>query len=421
MSDPTSNLYSQTYDQILSSVLGGSKKNFQLVNPMEDWTWPPSSYGYIDPQAYRFVGQVPLWSAVGEYKPGGSDMHQSYLQVLSLWNALGKGINDDHVREAQDQVTGARKKYVEDQQIADVSYSSYAKQVPAGETPQSYDSWIADNWKTTFDADNLEYKKALDALALVVGQKNAGLQFAIEAATPPQDVSEYKSGFTKTHVGSVMEVRPNYIFPDPSEWANRIGAEGGNSLKIHVSASESSSSLEKSWAGGSTGIEKGFFSLFGSDSWQKIDLETEDKTVTVDITIKAYSLFEVGPDPSWYHSGLLSVLAIEDDWNPPYCTNSSGGKTPVFGKGGVLPLVLTGIVAGYQPCIDITMSDATYSRYKEHFDASAGIRVGPFQIGGSGANTQETIRKNSDNKKFHVESNATYPFIMGITVANPGE
>ena len=421
MSDQTSNLYGQTYEQILRAVSGGFyNQHFQLVNPMEDWTWPTSSYGYIDPQAYRFVGQVPIWSAAGEYVPGGSDMHQTYLQVLSLWNALGKGINEEQVKQAQDQVTRAREQLDQDLGKANEAYSSYRKGVPASETPQIYDSWIAEHWKTTLDKDRLEYNKALEALGLIIGQKNAGLQMAIDAATPPSNPSDHKSGFVETKVGSLTEVRPDYIFPDPKEWADRIGYEGGNSLKIHVSASASSSSLEKSWAGGSTGMEMGYFSLFSSEGWQKFDLET-DKNVEVDITLKAYSTFNVGPNPSWYNSGLLSVLAIEDDWNPPFSTKGGGGKKPVFGKDGVFPLVLTGLVGGYQPSIDIKMSDTTYRKHKDHFDTAGGIRIGPFRFGGSGSFAQKEFQKKSDSQKFHVESSATYPFIMGITVANPGE
>ena len=419
MSDQTSNLYGQVYEQILSKVLAGSSKNFQLVSPMENWTWPPVSVGYIDPEAYRFVGQVPQWSAVGAYTPGGSDMHQAYLQVLSLWNALGKGINEDQIRQASEDVTRAQNKLVQDQQVADVSYISYTKQLQAGVQPQSYDSWIAENWKTTLDDDKVHYKEALDALALVVGQKNAGLQQAITAATPPKNPSESKPGFVKAQIGLTMEVRPNYIFPDPEVWANKVAVEGGDSLKIHVSASALSTSLENSWAGGSGSLDTGFFALYGDGGWQRMDLATEDRSVEVDIVIRAYSLFNVGPDPSWFDSGILSTLAIEDDWNPPYSTNGGSGETPVFGEGGVLPLVLTGLVAGYQPIVDITMSNATYSKYRQRFDSSGGIRVGPFQIGGSGGRAEKKFLKKSDKNKFHVESKATYPFIMGITVANP--
>ena len=391
------------------------------MNPKEDWTWAPASAGFIDPQAYRFVGQVPTWSAAGTYEPGGSDMHQAYLQVLSLWNAIGEGINEDQVREAREQVTRTRNNLVQHQQQADQGYVQYKKTLPAGIPLKGYDAWMDEVWTGTFEVDKLTHNKALETLALAVGQKNAGLKDAIDAATPPQDPTDPKPGFLNVQIGNTIGVRPAYIFPDPKEWANRVATQGGgDSLTIELSASASSSSLSQSWAGGSVGLDGGFFSTRGSGGWQMMDL-AEDKTMKVSITIKAFSLFEVGPDTSWYDSGLLKRLATEDNWNPPYSTKGGEGKKPVFGKGGVLPLVLTGIIAGYQPSIDIAISDATYSKYRQVWDTSSGVRIGPFQIGGSGEQTSESWSKNTDNKKFHVESRATYPFIMGITVANPGE
>ncbi len=418
----TLDLYGQTYEQIVQQVLGGQHANFQLVNPQEDWTFTPAPAGFIDPAVYRFVGQLPIFSATGTYQPGGNDMHQAYLQVLSLWNALGKGINEDQIREANDRVTTTRNKLVQDQQQADQGFLQYKSTVPAGIPAKAYDDYIMEFWKGTLDDDKLVYNKALETLALIVGQKNPGLKAAIDAATPPEDPTTSKPGFLKVQLGTTIGIRPAYIFDDPKAWADRIVAEGGGTmLKIQLSAASHSSSLEQSWAGGSAGLDFGFFEIYGArGGWQRLDLASEDKSVEVNITVKAFNLFEVGPDSAWYNSGLLSRLATQDDWNPPFSTHGGDGTKPVFGKGGVLPLVLTGIIAGYQPSIDIRMSDETFSKYRQHWDAAGGVRIGPFRIGGSGGHTEEKIKKTSNKNVFHVESNATYPFIMGITVANPG-
>ena len=348
-------------------------------------------------------------------------MHQAYLQVLSLRNVIGEGRNADQVREAREQMTRAQNTFVQDHQKANEGYAQYKKTLPTDTPVDSYDTWIATFWKGRLDADKLAYEKALETMVLVIDQKNTGLKDAIDAATAPKDHTDPKPGFLKVQIGTTIGVRPAYVFEDPKEWADRVTTQGGgDSLKIELSALASSSSLSQSWAGVSTGLDDGFFSTCGSGGWQMMDL-VEDKTMKVSITIKAFSLFEVGPDKSWYDSGLLKRLATEDNWNPPYSTKGGADKKPVFGKGGVLPLVLTGLIAGFQPSIDITMSDATYSKYKQLWDASSGVRVGPFQIGGSGSRSDESWSKNTDSKTFHVESKANYPFIMGITVANPGE
>ena len=406
--DPaTSDLYSQTYDQIVKRALAGSSENFQLMNPMQDWTWAPASAGFIDPQTYSFVGQVPKWSDV--YAPSGIDMHQAYLQVLSLRDVVGNGTNTGQQMEANKEVAKKQSNFIEHQKQAYQDYAEYKKTLPAGIPERSYTDWMADHWQDRLDADKLAYTKALETLALVVYQKNPGLKKAIDNATLPQDPQNRKPGFLKVLNGTKIGVRPAYIFDDPKVWVDRVTAQGGGiALTIELSASASS---------GSPGSGGGFFLTCGSGGWQTMDL-AEDKTMKVSVTIKAFHRCEVKPDPAWYDSGLLKRLAVDNNWNPRYSTKGEDGKKPVFGKGGVLPRILTGIVVGYQPSIDITMSDATYRKYKEHWDASSEIRIGPFQIGGSG---DESWSKNTDNKKFHVESKAAYPFIMGITFANLGE
>lgn len=423
-SEAAINLYGQTYEQIVTQVLGGKSENFQLVNPMEDWTWAPASQGFIDAQAYRFVGQTPVWSAVGKYTPGGSDMHQAYLQVLSLWNALGKGLNEDQVRQANEEVTRARNQLGADSQQANEGYISYKNSLPVGIPVKTYDDWIAEHWKGTLDADKLVLDKALQTLGLIIGQKNPGLKAAIDAATAPESPSTPKPGFVKVQIGTTIGVRPFYNFQDPKVWADRVEAQGGQSLRIELSASAQSSALSKSWAGGDTAgegyIEGVYFAFQGSGGWERMDLATEDKSVKVSIVLRAYTLSEASADTSWFNSGILRRMAVEDNWNPPFTTKGTGDSKPVFGKGGVLPLIVTGLIVGYQPTIDIEMSDATYKKYSEKWNAAAGIQIGPFKIGGKGGQEKEKWSKNSDNQKFHVESKATYPFIMGITVAMPG-
>ena len=414
MSDPTTNLFGQMYEQVVEVLGRRRSKNIQLVKPQVNWTWAPPPAGFIHPETYKIFGQMPIWSAIG--RPGGYDFHHAYLEVLSYWNYFAK---EDQIKEAEVQVSDARKKLIADQQKADTGYVEYKKSLPPGTAGKSYEEWISEFWQETLDADNAEYVKAQKALAVMIEKKNKGLKEAIEAATAPEDPKDSKPGFVKVQIGETIEVRPNYIFPDPKEWADRVAAEGGEeSLSFQLSASVSSSALEKSWAGESTGLEKGFFAVCNSGVWQRMDLAAEDTTVKVNITVKAYNVLEVEPDPSWYASGLLSILALEDTWSPPFSTKGGDGKRPVFGKGGVLSLVLTGVIVGIRPSIEITMSDSTYSKYKKIWDDSSGIRVGTFQFGGSGDHTEEKWSKNSDSKQFHAESNADYPFIMGITVAS---
>ena len=422
ISSPTMNLYGQTYDQIVRQAFSGSRKNFQLVYPFQDWTWPTPPRGFIDPRAYGFVGQIPKWSAIGRYDPGTTDMHNTYIQVLSLPNVLGNGVNKEQMMNAQEQVTQARDKLSQEIQIANAAYSSYRKTAPAAMPVQDYESWMVDNRWGSFANAREAYCNALEVLSVIIKQKNPGLKNAIDAATPPYKADQHKAGFANVQVGSMIGHYPNYIFTDPTEWTNRVSAgDGGMSLSIKVSASQSSSALSDAWAGESTSTDINFFEIYDSQGWEKLDLETEDKILNATIDVKAFCHIDVSPDPTWFNSGLLAILAMKNDWNAPYSTKGGDGKKAVFGKHGLFPLTVTGLVVGYQPDIVITMSDPTYTKYKHRFDACNGIRIGPFQVGSGGGHMEDKWSKKSDNMIFKIQSHATYPIIMGITVASPGQ
>lgn len=421
MTTPTMNLYGQTYDQIVQKVLGGGGQNFQLMSPQQDWTWAPATVGFINDQAYRFVGQVPNWSNSGTYVPGGSDMNQTYLQVLSLWNALGQGLDEDRVRQADEEVTRTRNKLTTDTLQANDAFTTYTNSLQPGIPKPSYDEFMADQgWKGTLDMDRAALDKALETKGLVVAAKNPDLKKAIDAATVPTDKTP-KPGFVQVQIGMQTSMRPFYVFEDPKVWSDRVAAGGGTSLSISLSGKDQSYSMEKSWAGGSTGLDWGFFGVYGNGGWNKLNIEEEDKSVQVNITIDAYKLTEVSPAPEWYNGGILNRMSTENNWNPPFSTSGGDGKKPVFGKDGVFPLKLTGMVVGLRMSVDIKTTSSVYKKYKEHWDASGGIRIGPFRIGGSGGHDEEKWSKNTDNQQFHVESKATYPFILGVTVVNPGD
>ena len=425
MSNPTvNNLYGQTYTQIVDNVLGGPGKNFQLVIPQQDWNWtPPSLPGYIDPLAYQFVGQLPKWTVAGKYEPSGSDMHHAYVHVLE---AVDAGASDtpkyrEEYKEAAENLARATKQVQQDENLALSEYAKYKEEV--GKTEKSYDDWLLDSaLKPVIDSDHQAQKKAEETKNQITEELNPGLVDAKNAAKLPKlKVGDSTPpGFLQ--VVGTDEVVAKYNFREPKDWADEVEAKPGSSLVIKLSGASSSSAFEKSWAGGSASYG-GFFFILPQvgGSWQKMDLETTDKGVEVNITIKAYTMIEVTPDQAWYDGPFLKMLAAKDTWTPPFSTSGGDGKQPVFGKGGILPLILTGMVVGYQPSIDIKMSKSTYSKHEQEWGASAGVRIGPFQFGASGGHMKKSSRATSDEQVYHVESTADYPFIMGITVSNPGE
>ena len=89
----------------------------------------------------------------------------------------------------------------------------------------------------------------------------------------------------------------------------------------------------------------------------------------------------------------------------------------MFGKDGMIPLLVTGMIVGYKPSFEIKMSEKTFQRYKSEFTTCNGIRVGPFQFGGAGGVSSDKWSSEVGNNTFSGKSKAEYPFIMGFIVA----
>ena len=148
-----------------------------------------------------------------------------------------------------------------------------------------------------------------------------------------------------------------------------------------------------------------------------MNLTKEDSSVTIEINIEAITQVPVRAG-SWYNSGYLDVLAKNDYWNPPY--TKTGGQSPVFGKGGILPLTIMSMLCGYKVGFKINMSSSTYSRHSSEFEASGGIRIGPFHIGGGYRTSTDSWDHSTDGASFSGQSKADYPFILGFVVSQPG-
>lgn len=67
------------------------------------------------------------------------------------------------------------------------------------------------------------------------------------------------------------------------------------------------------------------------------------------------------------------------------------------------------------------MSSDSFQQNESQFEAAAGIRIGPWVFGeGSGGHSSDTWKSDAATNTFTSTSNATYPFVMGVTVGHPG-
>ena len=419
-------VYKNLWDQIwgqLDKFIGGGR-NLQLVYPFIDWTWNVPPPGYIDSQVYNLVNQMPEWSAIGKYSPSATGLYQAYINMLPTCvnTAVPHPAQQQQIKEVENQLNAAQTTLTSN---ISAMYSAFAQaqKVPQGVPPPQYAEWYkSSGWEARINSSKKNVDRLTVILADIVDQQlNPGYENAIKAATMPTEQFVRKPGFAKCSINGNDDWRANYILSNGQDWVNQLTQGGGTPLNLSLDASENSNHMSQSLANGATD-HGAFFGIFVNGSWQELNMTQKDSGVKVNINIKAVTQVPIVPD-SWYDAGYLKVLASKGHWNQPYATK--GGAHPVFGKGGVMPLMITGLVAGYQIGFDIhSMSCSTtlFPEYESQLHATTGVRIGPFQIGSSNysINSADKLHKTVRNGSFSGYSKATYPSIIGFTVASPG-
>lgn len=384
MSATDEQLFGQTYEQILSSVLGGSKDDFQLIYPYLDWWWPTAPSGQIAAPALSLLNSVPQWSAVGQYDPSAATLLNAYQQVLQHVNPTIPPDQQQAVTNAHNLLQAAQNQYQNDTTARNQAWAQANANLPPGVPAPVWTEWVASSgWVGTLQKDSDAIAVAQRNYAQAVGQQSPSLTQAIQAATPPASVTTITPGWTAVNQGDgTLVSAPAFSMSTSSgqDWVNLLSQGGGNQVNITVGQSQGSYDFNSSWAGGDAAFDATFWGINAGGSWEKWDLDENDQSVNATITLTTTRV-EVQPG-AWYNGGYLKTLGSQGNFFSPW--TATGGSSPVFGKGGLLPLQVVGLVAGYQPSYEITMSSNTYSQQYEKYEASLGIRIGPFRFGGSG-------------------------------------
>jgi hypothetical protein len=433
------NLLGQTYEQIMKKVLGGDTPNFQLLSSPKDFNFAPAPTGQQNPQAYQLVSAMPNWSPVGSYTTEDATLYNAYRQVFSHVTFQVSPGQQESLKTAEANVTNTSNALVKAQSDMNQAYLT-AKQngglVFAAQYPD-IGSWISSGdgqaYIKNITDKRVAFESAQDfALQLQEATMPMTLKEAMAAIKRPTGdpaSSTSPAGWTKVPDGSgILRWQPDFqIGTTGQDWRAQLSKGSQGAFSFNLSADQSNSSFNKSWAGGSSGYDSFFWGASGSGSWEKWELTKNSQDVKIEITVKSSTTVQVNPG-QWYDGGFLSEIAKAGQGptaqgftiTEPWQANGGAGSSSIFGQNGLVPARVAQLVVVYKPSFKITMANSTFSQFHEKFSASGGVRIGPFRFGGSGGSETNWTRSTSGGTCFEGGSTSEDPQIIGIVPAFPG-
>ena len=379
--------------------------------PFTSYFWEDPKPGYIDYRTYDVFNERPLWSAVQKREPAGTGVYGAYGTVIQFAPNLVPGPGQQQqVNDLDSQINTAHTKAQDDESASMTAFALAKKKAQSVGVDLQYTSWlVSSGWQKTLDGDKLLIDKLANEKAGILSQYPDN-QKAIAAYTPPKpDDPTTDKAFLKCSVTGTEIWRAIYTAPTPHDIINMM-SKGGQEMSFQLNSSKSSSKMEHSWAGGSASFDDGFFGIDLGGSWQKFDLTASGQSASLSIKFDKIDQFTVKPG-DWYSGTYLGELKKRNKWSKDYSENK------VFGKEGLLPLVTTNFIACIGMTISIQISQSSFDRHKEQFNASGGIRVGPFQFGGEGGHSSDKWNKKAEGSSFTVSLTDAYPYVVGYKVA----
>jgi hypothetical protein len=428
------NLFSQTYNQIIAGALGGNAQSFQLMGTPQSFNWAVAPTGQINPQAYQVMSTMPLWSPIGSFSAADADFFSSYRQVLNQITFKVSPDRQNDLTRLQDQATTAGNALAKANSDMNQQYLAQQQNgglVFAAKYPD-INAWIngpGASYQHALDNAEVAFQRAQDLLLeLQKASMPADLQSAIDAIKVPSgDPASSLSpvGWVKVPDGSgILRWAPDWkIATSSQDWRAKLTSGKVGSFTVELSAADSTNDLTKSWASANAGYETPFWGVSGKGGWEKMDLSTSDKSVKATISVKSSTIVPITPG-SWYDGGFMSTIARNSGAGytitPPWVTRGGPDSKSLFGQYGLLPTRVSALVVAYQPSFSITMSQATYQQNVQKFNASAGLRIGPFTFGGQGGQESDYTHNIDGKTSFTGGSTSEDPIIIGVLVSFPG-
>ncbi|NTX15964.1 hypothetical protein HUA76_34865 [Myxococcus sp. CA056] len=429
------NLFSQSYNQIINGALGGDAPNFQMLGTPMAFNWAPAPQGELNSHAYQVISGMPRWSPLGAYSTLDASFADSYRQALhhisfKVSPERQKDLNALRIQvtlrenEMSQAITNLNQAYLSQRQNGGAYFERKYPDV---------DTWVdlgpGKTYAQICDNANLAFRRASQLVFEVeMAGMPASLQSSIDAIKLPSGSpgsGPAPRGWTKVQDGSgVLRYQPDYIVgKDGDTWREELKKGSIGSFSVTLKASDQTVDYSRSWAQASASYDKPFWGVSASGSWEKMDLTATDKNVTATIAVKSSTIVPVTPG-AWYDGGFMADVARGKGGGyeilNPWVAKGGEGSSSLFGQHGLLASRISGLVVAYQPRFSIEMSEATYERHYEKFEASLSLRIGPFSFGGSGGHESNYEHSTDGKTTFEGGSTSEDPIIIGVLVSFPG-
>jgi len=437
MSDAS--LYRQVYEQIVSGMqLDGVP--FQLIGTPKDFSFATAPTGQMNPSAYQIVSGMPQWSPIGNYSSRDAQFFNAVNAIfghvtfkLSPEMQADQQALQNKCTQCNNDVTQATS----DMNQAYLTSKQNGGIVFAARYPD-LNAWLSNapeaaTYIKAIDNANAAYKRALDMkLELESAAMPAELQNAINLMKMPAgDPASMAApvGWIKVPDGAgILRFQPEFKMDTTGgDWRAALSQGTQGAFTVGLNSSDQSADFKKSWAGGSAGIQTPFWGVSGGGGWEKSDIFNQDSSIAVKVSVQSSTRVKVNPG-DWYDGGFMSELAKSTQGPTgqgytivaPWVAKGGQGSSSLFGQYGIAGTRVAELVLAYKPSFEIAMSANTYQQNKQKFEASGGLRIGPFTFGGEGGHASEFSKSTAKANTFSGGSTSENPQIIGVIVGFPG-
>ena len=88
----------------------------------------------------------------------------------------------------------------------------------------------------------------------------------------------------------------------------------------------------------------------------------------------------------------------------------------MWGDGGAMPLMKTGMIVGYQPQFRVESTDDTVSNLKKRFPNITGIRIGPLTFSTVSDTEPASMTFTENDHVFSGGATSNIPVIIGVII-----